>query len=212
VVAWAGKKRIYHPMCAAIRIDDWDKFQQMKLIWQGQREISFTSFVDWTRSEKWHLRFFDCDWARDPELALRVWFHVSLRWCGSRVFSMIVQRLLESLRTNYGWDGLTQYIGVHSMLQMQKNGIGDVWSEYTLILIRQRTLASFSNTSADDIRRAYSDEIIREKQRGIDEFVYPYLSLLDTVPLVMISSLHRGVRSICADHAEVERRLFPDVK
>jgi hypothetical protein len=187
VVAWAGPNtRGVAITRAAMRIDDWDKFQQLGRVWRYM-ESSYSFYASWTTSEKWHLCFFECDWARDAEIALHDWFHVALKDCVSHVFSMIVQHMLKN----------------------PKNDRAYVWDEHIVYLIRCRTLADWLDLPPDFIRRAYSDELIREKRRGIDGFVRPYLFLVDNVTTIMRSHLRRRMDVICADHAEVERRLFP---
>jgi hypothetical protein len=177
-------------MRAAMRIDDWDKFQELGRIWNITADTFYSHFASFTitRSETWHFRFFECDWARATEIALRHWFRVALMECGSRVFSVIIQRMLENPRNDRDY----------------------VWGEDIQYLIRRRTLAGWLSLSPDTVRRNYSDEIIRDKQRGIVDFVLPYQALVETVTTLFRLSLQRDLDVICAAHAEVERRLFPE--
>jgi hypothetical protein len=159
----------------------------LKRAWEN--EEPYFDFVTWTKDEKWHVHFFECDWARYAENVLHVWFRIALRDCGAHVFSIIVQRMLENPRNNRDY----------------------IWEEYMQDMIRRRTLADWLDVHPDDVRRHHSEEGIREKQRGIEEFLLPYKTLVSAMTNMFYLALHSRMDVICTDHYEVEKRLFPEL-
>jgi hypothetical protein len=192
VVAWAGKDGVCVAMRAAIRLDDWDKFQQLNLSYEYGSKPFFSPFLPWTRSETWSLRFFECDRVLHLDSALCTWFRESLNHGQPRVFSRVVQLIHEHHRG-------------------QKPPY--ICSRFSLNNVRSCTLAPWQHLSVDYVRQHYSDEIIREKQRGLDEFIHPYLSLLDVMTDDDYFATARVyLTQVCVDHAEVERHLFPELQ